>query len=86
MPLPELGAGAAPWLDCGRGHGLQIVTQRCHTQGDSSGEDVAHFSFPVEADLFFCINSLDEDEDVLICFAMFWTLPRLVGLFLYSST
>ena len=44
---------------------LQGVTQRCHTRGDSRGEDVAHFSLPLEADLFFCINSLDEDKEVL---------------------
>ena len=44
---------------------LQGVSQTCTTRGDSRGRDVAHFSFPLEADLFFSINSLDADKEVL---------------------
>ena len=44
---------------------LQGVSQTCTTRGDSRGRDVAHFSFPLEADLFFSINSLEVDKEVL---------------------
>ena len=40
----------------------QGVSQRCWTSGEG---DVAHFCLPVEADLFFCINQLDEDREVV---------------------
>ena len=44
---------------------LQGATQKCFTAADLRGDDVAHFSCPVETDLFFSINTLDVDREVL---------------------
>ena len=54
-----------PGWTAGEDTRLQGITQRCYTAANDNGEDVAHFSFPVEADLFFSINSLDTDKEVL---------------------
>ena len=44
---------------------LSGLTQKCTAVADETGRDVAHFSFPFEADLFFNINQLDADRDIL---------------------
>ena len=44
---------------------LSGVTQKCFTTGDEKGNDVAHFGYPFDADLFFSINQLDTNKELI---------------------
>ena len=49
-----------PGWTAGENTVLQGVTQKCYTNEN----DVSYFSFPVEADLFFSINTLDINKEI----------------------
>jgi len=47
-----------PGWEAGEGSDLVGSTQHCYTGANEKGEDVAHFSLPITADLFFNINQV----------------------------